>query len=83
MFLETGNRLVIILDVLDSLLSRYRLFDGPARGVSENVFFFAYLGCLLMDFDKQFFHSYIFGHGESISNIFRPPGPPAEPLLAV
>ena len=36
-----------------------------------------------MDFDKYFFHHNVFGYGESINDSFRPPGPPAEPLLAV
>ena len=36
-----------------------------------------------MDFDKLFLNYYVFGHGESIGDSFRPVGSPAEPLGAV
>ena len=50
-------------------------------GCQKMVFCITWLLIQWVDFDKLFFLSYIFGHGESISDTFRPAGPPAEPLM--
>ena len=69
---------MVVSDLLGPLLSRYLLLDHgvPAKGFSHNL---AVYLCIL----TFFFHYYIFGHGESISNSFRPHEPPAELLCAI